>query len=61
MTMKVFLRFCRMRMTYDDDVFIESGAKNSNECNFLKTFIEQCAGKKEEDDYILVRLTVNII
>lgn len=36
------------------NVFIESGSKNSNEYNFLKTLIEQCTGKKEKDDYILV-------
>jgi len=36
------------------NVFIESGASNSNEYNFLKLLIEQCTGKKEKDDYVLI-------
>ena len=36
------------------NVFIESSTKTSNEYNFLKTLIEQCVGKKEKEDYILI-------
>lgn len=36
------------------NIFIESGSSNSNEYNFLKTLIEQCVGKKEKEDYILI-------
>ena len=36
------------------NIFIESGTKTSNEYNFLKTLIEQCVGKKEKEDYILI-------
>ena len=36
------------------NIFIESGTKTSNEYNFVKMLIEQCVGKKEKEDYILI-------
>lgn len=36
------------------NIFIESGSLTSNECNFVKMFIEQCSNKRIQDDYVLV-------